>query len=146
MAGSRLGSSPDPRRVEREREAGEDKRGSGRAGIGTRAARAFAACLRYCVGLHGVMSVTTYVSGVNTHGVVWVSTSLHPLRGILRQEAFAWRAGIEQAAYNNHERGLREIPLFTAAKSAEAPSVNFEAPLIAVPLDCASVRWGRSGS
>ena len=54
--------------------------------------------------------------------------------------------GSSRPAYNNHERGLREIPLFTAAKSAEAPSVNFEAPLIAVPSTARRLRWGRSGS
>ena len=112
----------------------------GFAGIGTWAVRPLAARLRYCTGLQGVMSVTTYVEEKSTCGVKGVAGRLRQLRGTTSQEAFARRTGIKQAAYSNYERGLREIPLSTASRIADALSIDLVWLLIGVQLDCASAR------
>ena len=52
--------------------------------------------------------------------------------------AFARLTDINQSAYSNYERGVRELPLSTASKIAEVLSIDLAWLLIGVPSDVVS--------
>ena len=49
--------------------------------------------------------------------------------------AFSRLTDINQSAYSNYERGVRELPLSTASKIAEVLSIDLAWLLIGVPSD-----------
>ena len=51
---------------------------------------------------------------------------------------FSRLIGINQSAYSNYERGIRELPLSTASKIAEVLSIDLAWLLIGVPSDAVS--------
>ena len=80
-----------------------------------------------------VMSVNHKTDFVNTYGISGIPSRLRYLRGARSQTEFSELCGINQSAYSNYERGIREIPLSAASRIAEALSVDLAWLLIGVP-------------
>ena len=81
------------------------------------------------------MSIHYVHAVVNTYGISGVPWRLRKIRGTMSQTEFSRLAGINQSAYSNYERGVREIPLTTASKIAEVLSIDLAWLLIGVPSD-----------